>query len=49
MSKAAFQQEEGSFSQQTGLKFQEETSKVPHLEHSCVVVILGQLGKVEQK
>jgi hypothetical protein len=31
-----FQQEEGSFHQQTGLKFKEETSKLLHLEHSFV-------------
>jgi hypothetical protein len=31
-----FQKEEGSFHQQIGLKFKEETSKVLHFEHSFV-------------
>jgi hypothetical protein len=36
MSKSNVQQEEGSFHQQTGLKFKEETSKVLHFERSFV-------------
>ena len=32
----AFQQEEGSFHQQFGLKFKEETIRVPHLENCFV-------------
>ena len=27
-------QENGAFNQQTGLKFKEETTEVPHLEHN---------------
>ena len=34
--RSGIQQEEGSFDQQIVLKFKEETSKVPYLEHSFV-------------
>ena len=36
MAKAAFNKEEESFYQQTGLKFEEETSEVLRLEHGSV-------------
>jgi hypothetical protein len=34
--KSCFQQEEDSLYQQTGLKFEEETSKMLHLEHGFI-------------
>ena len=34
--KKEYQQGEGPFHQQTGLKFKEETRKVIHLEHSFI-------------
>jgi len=34
--KSCIQQEEDSFYQQTGLKFEEETNKMLHLEHGFV-------------
>jgi len=34
--KSSFQQEEDTFHQQTGLKFEEETGKELNLEHSFV-------------
>jgi len=36
MAKAAFSKEEDSFYQQIGLKFEEETNKMLHLEHGFV-------------
>ena len=36
MSKRCIQQEEGSFYQQIGLKFEKETNKMLHLEHGFV-------------
>ena len=36
MAKAAFNKMKTPFYQQTGLKFEEETSKMLHLEHSFV-------------
>jgi len=35
-----------TFDQQIGLKFEEETSRVPHFERSIVMVLkLGHFGK----
>jgi len=35
----------GSFHKQIGLKFKDETSKLLHLKHSCMVLKTGHFGK----
>ena len=49
METSSIQQEEGSFQEQFGLKFKEETSNVLHLEHSFFMVLNLDTSKGEQK
>jgi hypothetical protein len=44
-SRISIQQAEDSFNQQTGLKVNEETAKMLHLEHSYMVLKIGHFGK----
>jgi len=47
--KSNFQQEEGSFHQQIGLKFKEETSKVCHWSRALYGAKTWTLWEVDQK
>jgi hypothetical protein len=49
MAKATFNKKKNSFHQQTGLKFNEETSKVVPLEYRMYDAETWMLQKVDQK